>query len=98
MFFCMKIFIYDKIISSNGSDFKRNSSCFKGNYSGGKLLKEHLEAINHEQAILFLDVLIKDKVPIKNMHQLLLKALMIEIFKDYNKSKNEKGLRTIILY
>ena len=45
-----------------------------------KSLKEHLEVINHEQAILFLDDLIKDKEPItewniKNIHQLVLKEI-----------------------
>ena len=47
---------------------------------GGKSLKEHLEVINHEQAILFLDDLIKDKEPItewniKNINQLVLKEI-----------------------
>ena len=47
---------------------------------GGKSLKEHLEVINHEQAILFLDKIIKDKDPItewniKNIHQLVLKGI-----------------------
>lgn len=40
---------------------------------GGKSIKEHLEAINHQKAILFLDDLVKDNEPvsewnIKNIH------------------------------
>ena len=47
---------------------------------GGKSIKEHLEAINHEKAILFLDDLVKDNEPIsewniKNIHQLILKDI-----------------------
>lgn len=47
---------------------------------GGKSLKKHLEVINHEHAILFLDDLVKDKEPvtewnIKNVNQLILKEI-----------------------
>ena len=47
---------------------------------GGKSIKEHLEAINHEHAILFLNDLVKDDDPItewniKNIHTLILKEI-----------------------
>ena len=45
-----------------------------------KSIKEHLEAINHEQTILFLDELVSVNEPItewniKNIHQLILKEI-----------------------
>ena len=47
---------------------------------GGKSIKEHLEAINHEKAILFLDDLVKENDPInewniKSIHQLVLRDI-----------------------
>ena len=47
---------------------------------GGKSIKEHLEAINHEKAILFLDDLVKEDNPIsewniKSIHSLILKEI-----------------------
>ena len=47
---------------------------------GGKTIKEHLEAINHEKAILFLEELVKDENAItewniKNIHGLVLKEI-----------------------
>ena len=54
-----------------------NSNGIEGNTL---TLIEHLEAINHEKAILFLDDLVKDRDPmtewnIKNIHQLVLKEI-----------------------
>lgn len=47
---------------------------------GGKSIKEHLEAINHEKAILYLNELVKEDNPItewniKGIHQLVLKDI-----------------------
>ena len=47
---------------------------------GGKTLKEHLEAINHEKAIFYLGTIVKEKNPvtewnIKNIHRLILKDI-----------------------
>jgi Fic family protein len=47
---------------------------------GGKSMREHLEAINHKEAILFLEALVSGSEPltewnIKNLHQLVLKNI-----------------------
>ena len=47
---------------------------------GGKSIKEHLEAIIHEKAILYLNDLVKENNPItewniKSIHQLVLKDI-----------------------
>jgi len=62
-------------IEGNTLTLRETQVVLEGITVGGKSLKEHLEVINHEQAILFLDDLIKDKEPItewniKNIHQL----------------------------
>lgn len=67
-------------IEGNTLTLRETQVVLEGITVGGKSLKEHLEAINHEQAILFLDDLIKDKEPItewniKNIHQLVLKEI-----------------------
>ena len=67
-------------IEGNTLTLRETQVVLEGITVGGKSLKEHLEVINHEQAILFLDDLIKDKKPItewniKNIHQLVLKEI-----------------------
>ncbi len=67
-------------IEGNTLTLRETQVVLEGITVGGKSLKEHLEAINHEQAILFLDDLIKDKEPIsewniKNIHGLVLKKI-----------------------
>ena len=67
-------------IEGNTLTLRETQVVLEGITVGGKTLKEHLEAINHEQAILFLDDLVKDKEPvtewnIKNIHQLVLKGI-----------------------
>src|SRR5699024_1501115 len=47
---------------------------------GGKTLREHLEVINHQEGIMFVEEIIKDKEPlsewqIKNIHRLVLKGI-----------------------
>lgn len=47
---------------------------------GGKTLREHLEVINHRDAILYVEDIVKDKEPltewqIKNIHRLVLKGI-----------------------
>ena len=53
-------------IEGNTLTLRETQVVLEGITVGGKSLKEHLEAINHEQAILFLDDLIKDKEPPKD--------------------------------
>ncbi|MBP3461579.1 MAG: Fic family protein [Bacilli bacterium] len=67
-------------IEGNTLTLRETQVVLEGITVGGKSIKEHLEAINHEQAILFLDELVKDNEPItewniKNIHQLILKEI-----------------------
>lgn len=70
-------------IEGNTLTLRETQVVLEGITVGGKSIKEHLEAINHEQAILYLDELVKDKEPItewniKNIHQLVLKEIDTE--------------------
>ena len=67
-------------IEGNTLTLRETQVVLEGITIGGKSLKEHLEVINHEKAILFLDDLVTDKKPItewniKNIHQLVLKEI-----------------------
>ena len=67
-------------IEGNTLTLRETQVVLEGITVGGKSIKEHLEAINHEKAILFLDDLVKDGEPItewsiKNIHQLILKGI-----------------------
>ncbi len=64
-------------IEGNTLTLRETQVVLEGITVGGKSIKEHFEAINHEQAILFLDDLVKDKNPItewniKSIHKLVL--------------------------
>ena len=61
-------------IEGNTLTLRETQIVLEGITVGGKTITEHLEAINHEKAILYLDDLVKDKQPItewniKNIHQ-----------------------------
>ncbi len=67
-------------IEGNTLTLKETQVVLEGITVGGKTLKEHLEVINHEKAILYLDDLVKEKNPItewniKNIHRLVLKGI-----------------------
>lgn len=67
-------------IEGNTLTLRETQVVLEGITVGGKSIKEHLEAINHEKAILFLNDLVKDNEPIsewniKNIHQLVLKDI-----------------------
>jgi len=67
-------------IEGNTLTLRETQVVLEGITVGGKTLTEHLEAINHEKAIVYLDDLVKDKQPItewniKNIHQLILKEI-----------------------
>lgn len=67
-------------IEGNTLTLRETQVVLEGITVGGKTLTEHLEAINHEKAILYLEDLVKDKQPItewniKNIHQLILKEI-----------------------
>lgn len=67
-------------IEGNTLTLRETQIVLEGITVGGKSIKEHLEAINHEKAILYLDELVQEKQPItewniKNIHQLILKEI-----------------------
>ena len=67
-------------IEGNTMTLRETQVVLEGITVGGKSIKEHLEAINHEHAILFLNDLVKDDDPItewniKNIHTLILKKI-----------------------
>ena len=77
-------------IEGNTLTLRETQVVLEGITVGGKSIKEHLEAINHEQAILFLDELVKEDNPItewniKNIHQLKLKEIDNENAGKYRK-------------
>lgn len=67
-------------IEGNTLTLRETQVVLEGITIGGKSMKEHLEVINHEQAIGYLDELVKEENPItewniKNIHQLVLKEI-----------------------
>lgn len=67
-------------IEGNTLTLRETQIVLEGITIGGKSIKEHLEVINHEEAILYLDELVKEKKPIterniKCIHQLVLKEI-----------------------
>lgn len=67
-------------IEGNTLTLRETQVVLEGITVGGKSIKEHLEAINHEKAILYLNDLVKEKKPItewniKSIHQLVLKDI-----------------------
>lgn len=77
-------------IEGNTLTLRETQVVLEGITVGGKSITEHLEAINHEKAILFLDDLVKNNEPIsewniKNIHQLILKDIDNENAGKYRK-------------
>ena len=67
-------------IEGNTLTLKETQVVLEGITIGGKSIKEHLEVINHEKAILFLEDLVKEAKPItewniKNIHGLILREI-----------------------
>lgn len=67
-------------IEGNTLTLRETQVVLEGITVGGKSIKEHLEAINHEKAILYLNDLVKENNPItewniKGIHQLVLKDI-----------------------
>ncbi len=67
-------------IEGNTLSLHETQVVLEGITVGGKSIKEHLEAINHEKAILYLNDLVKEDNPItewniKGIHQLVLKDI-----------------------
>lgn len=67
-------------IEGNTLTLRETQVVLEGITVGGKSIKEHLEVINHEEAIIYLDELVKEKEPItewniKSIHKLVLKDI-----------------------
>ena len=67
-------------IEGNTLTLKETKIVLEGITVGGKSVREHLEAINHEEAINYLEELLKDKSQIsewniKGLHKLILKGI-----------------------
>lgn len=67
-------------IEGNTLTLKETKVVLEGITIGGKTMREHLEAINHKEAIEFLEELINDnselsEIDIKNIHALVLKGI-----------------------
>jgi len=71
---------HSNAIEGNTLTLQETKVVLEGITIGGKLLREHLEAMNHRDAIVFLETLIRDQEPltewtIRNLHQLILKGI-----------------------
>lgn len=67
-------------IEGNTLTLKETKVVLEGITIGGKTMREHLEAINHKEAIEFLEELLKDnneltEMDIKNIHAIVLKGI-----------------------
>jgi len=67
-------------IEGNTLTLKETKVVLEGITVGGKTMREHLEVINHRDAILYVEEIVENNEPltewqIKNLHQLLLKGI-----------------------
>ncbi len=67
-------------IEGNTLTLQETKVVLEGITIGGKTLKEHLEVINHKEAILYVEEIVKNQVEfseweIKNIHRLVLKGI-----------------------
>lgn len=81
---------HSNAIEGNTLTLKETKVALEGITIGGKTLREHLEAINHRDAILFVEDLVTKQQPldeysIKSLHQLVLKNI------DADPSNNNAG-------
>ncbi len=75
-----ELFYNSNGIEGNTLTLRETQVVLEGITVGGKSIKEHLEAINHEKAILYLNDLVKEDNPItewniKSIHRLVLKDI-----------------------
>lgn len=71
---------HSNAIEGNTLTLKETKVALEGITIGGKTMREHLEAINHREAILFVEELVKENEhltewQIKSIHQLILKNI-----------------------
>ena len=69
---------HSNAIEGNTLTLKETKVALEGITVGGKTMREHLEAINHSEAIYFVEELVSRKAPlseqdIKDIHLLILK-------------------------
>lgn len=74
---------HSNAIEGNTLTLKETKVVLEGITVGGKTLIEHLEAVNHKEAILYIEEIVKDKEPlgewqIKNIHAIILKSINAE--------------------
>lgn len=74
---------HSNAIEGNTLTLKETKVALEGITIGGKTLREHVEAINHRDAILMVEELVEKQQPldewtIKNLHQLVLKNIDAE--------------------
>ena len=67
-------------IEGNTLTLKETKVVLEGITVGGKTIREHLEVINHRDAILYVEEIVRNNEPmtewqIKNLHQLVLKGI-----------------------
>lgn len=71
---------HSNAIEGNTLTLQETKVALEGITIGGKTLREHLEAVNHRNAILYLEELVQQNEPlsewgIKSIHQLILKGI-----------------------
>lgn len=71
---------HSNAIEGNTLTLKETKVALEGITIGGKTIREHFEAINHREAIFFVEDLVKENEPlsewqIKSIHQLILKNI-----------------------
>ncbi len=71
---------HSNAIEGNTLTLRETKVALEGITIGGKTLREHLEAVNHRDAILFLENLVQNPEPlsewtIRSLHQLILKSI-----------------------
>lgn len=71
---------HSNAIEGNTLTLRETKVVLEGITIGGKSVKEHLEVINHKEAILYLEELVKEsekiaEINIKNIHSLILKEI-----------------------
>lgn len=71
---------HSNAIEGNTLTLSETKVVLEGITIGGKLLREHLEVINHQEAIYYLEEIVRNQEPfsewqIKNIHRLVLKGI-----------------------
>ncbi|MWC30776.1 Fic family protein [Paenibacillus sp. MMS18-CY102] len=81
---------HSNAIEGNTLTLSETKVALEGITIGGKTIKEHLEVINHKEAILYVEEIVRRQEPftesqIKNIHRLILKSIQDEHAGTYRK-------------